>query len=386
MSTTTQPIASVTRPRVRRSSSRPNYSVLDLFSGCGGFTEGLVSARNESGRLIPIGAVEIDEAAAATYAANFGSHVYVGDIADWIGTDLPAADVIVGGPPCQGFSTLGKQDESDSRNKLWRHYVEVVAAVQPSYFVLENVPPFLKSSHFEDLAAATADDGVLAGYTLSEGVHLVDASDYGAPQRRKRAIVIGRKQGLPPVTLPRVKDRVTVKDAIGHTSKKVKTTDLPQREVRIATQNRTLVLPGVYLTSELHVTRNFQPLSIDRFNHIPKGGNRNDLPDRLKAPCWLRHNSGSGDVMGRLHWDRPSVTIRTEFWKPEKGRYLHPEANRSITHLEAALLQGFPDKFRWCGNKTEIARQIGNAVPVPLGKAIGTALLRGLSDADISPR
>ena len=106
--------------------------------------------------------------------------------------------------------------------------------------------------------------------------------------------------------------------------------------------------------------------------------NRFDLPDDLKAPCWRTHTKGSGDVMGRLWWDRPSVTIRTEFWKPEKGRYLHPEQDRAITHYEAALLQGFSPLRKWVGTKTSIGRQIGNAVPVPLARAIA----RHLADQD----
>ncbi|CAM00880.1 DNA-cytosine methyltransferase [Saccharopolyspora erythraea NRRL 2338] len=92
----------------------------------------------------------------------------------------------------------------------------------------------------------------------------------------------------------------------------------------------------------------------------------------------MRHRSGSADVMGRLHWDRPAVTIRTEFYKPEKGRYLHPEADRPITHMEAALLQDFPMDFKWCGSKIEIARQIGNAVPVGLARAIAGQVYRYL--------
>ena len=108
---------------------------------------------------------------------------------------------------------------------------------------------------------------------------------------------------------------------------------------------------------------------------IPEGGNRFDLPDSLKAPCWINHDSGAGDVMGRLYWDRPSVTIRTEFTKPEKGRYLHPTQNRAITPYEGALLQGFPAEHLWVGSKTSIVKQIGNAVPIPLGKAIAQHLL-----------
>ncbi|NKS67189.1 hypothetical protein GS461_17240 [Rhodococcus hoagii] len=128
--------------------------------------------------------------------------------------------------------------------------------------------------------------------------------------------------------------------------------------------------PGQFKLSELHLTRSYEVLSMKRFASIPPGGNRFNIPDDLLSECWRKHKSGSGDVMGRLHWDRPSVTIRTEFFKPEKGRYLHPTEHRAITHLEAGLLQGFPLDSRWVGSKTAIARQIGNAVPVALSAAI----------------
>jgi len=113
---------------------------------------------------------------------------------------------------------------------------------------------------------------------------------------------------------------------------------------------------------------------LKRFAKIPEHGNRFNLPDELLSPCWRRHVTGTGDVMGRLHLDKPSVTIRTEFFKPEKGRYLHPTEDRVITHYEAAMIQGFPEDYQWVGTREEIARQIGNAVPIPLGQAIGRQL------------
>jgi DNA (cytosine-5)-methyltransferase 1 len=119
-------------------------------------------------------------------------------------------------------------------------------------------------------------------------------------------------------------------------------------------------------------------VSLQRFNHIPDGGNRLDLPDHLKAPCWLGHDTGFLDAMGRMHWHKPSVTICTEFFKPKKGRYLHPYKNRAVIHHEAARLQGFPDDFQWCGSQIQIARQIGNAVPVPLAKALAAHLCNQL--------
>jgi len=372
--------------RVRRSAERPNFAVLDLFSGCGGLTEGFTSVRDRWARFVPVGAVELDRFAAATYAANFGAHIHHGDIADWVGGTLPAADVVVGGPPCQGFSSLGKRDPHDRRNKLWTHYAEVVASVRPLYFVLENVPPFLQSVHFDDLREATDVGGILSDYTLEDSPLVVNASEYGAAQKRRRAVVVGRLRELPPVRMQNVAVQRTVRDAIGMTAADVQVRDLPDRSHSVKVANGRIEAPGVYLTSDLHVTRKFTDLSLRRFAAIKVGGNRHDLPEDLRARCWLDHHDGSHDVMGRLHWDRPAVTIRTEFWKPEKGRYLHPQAHRPITHMEAALLQGFPPDFRWCGPKVSIGRQIGNAVPVELGRAIAVALLDALDMAGAAPR
>lgn len=372
--------------RVRRSRERPNFTVLDLFSGCGGLTEGFTSVRDRPSRLVPIGAVELDRFAAATYAANFGPHVHQGDISDWLGIDLPAADVVVGGPPCQGFSALGKRDHEDTRNKLWARYAEIVASIRPLYFVLENVSPFLASEQFSQLQKATGPKGELRDYTIAGSPMNVMASEYGAAQKRRRAVVVGRLRHLPPIAMMKTTHTRTVRDAIGGTMPDVNAKDLPVRTASVKVANGSVEVPGVFLTSDLHLTRNFTDLSLRRFEAIKVGGNRHDLPTELRAPCWLKHHDGSHDVMGRLHWDRPSVTIRTEFWKPEKGRYLHPEANRPITHMEAALLQGFPPKFRWCGTKVSIGRQIGNAVPVELGRAIAGALLDALHKAAAAPR
>lgn len=375
------------KPRVHRSSARPNFSVLDLFAGCGGLTEGLTSVRDRASRLVPVAAVELDTEAAATYAVNFGSHVFQGDIADWIGLGVPQVDVVVGGPPCQGFSSLGKRDPADARNKLWIHYAEAVAQASPWYFVLENVVPFIRSAQFTQLKLQTLPGGLLENYVFESTAATVRATDFGAPQNRRRAVVIGRRRDMPAVELLPMSGRPgTTRQAIGDLPFEVHGTTLPDRRHSVVVANRQLNVPGIFQTSDLHLTRGFTDLSLRRFAAIPEGGNRRDLPWDLQAPCWQRHTSGSNDVMGRLLWERPSVTIRTEFWKPEKGRYLHPSANRSITHHEAARLQGFPDDFRWCGTKSSIGRQIGNAVPIQLGHAIGAALLDALAVAGVSPK
>lgn len=374
------------RSRFARSRTRTDFSFLDLFSGCGGLTEGLATAATTLSRLRPASAIELDRAAAATYAANFGPRVFVCDVAHAPTQALKPVDVVVGGPPCQGFSTLGKKDPSDVRNKLWRHYAAIVARVRPLYFVIENVPPFLKSDDFRYLQYLMGESRDLGDYTLAGSPMDVNSADFGSAQQRRRAVVVGRLRDLPPLALVPVSHRSTVADAIGSTPFDVSQTWLPNREAAVRCADRELQAQGVFVTSELHVTRRFGEVSLQRFGSIPPGGNRHDIPAELQAPCWRSAKEGWSDVMGRLRWDRPSVVIRTEFWKPEKGRYLHPAADRTITHLEAALLQGFPLNYRWCGSKAAIGRQIGNAVPIELGRAIGQALLAALEDAAAIPR
>lgn len=349
-------------------------TMLDLFAGAGGLTAGFHAA---SDRYRVQRAVELDTAAAATFAATFGEGlVYRGGIEDWLrDEDPPNVDVIVGGPPCQGFSMLGKRDSEDKRNSLWQEYAATILRAQPKYFVVENVAAFAKSQQFRDFSESTQPDGILRDYTFEWDI--LNAADYGAFQARKRAILIGRHRDLPAIGMPEpthVGKHRTVRQAFKNIVPTVTETMLDDRVKTFF----GVELPGVFRPFELHVGRDYAEISKLRFPEIPEGGNRFDLPDRLKAPCWIGHTSGSGDVMGRLHWDKPSVTIRTEFFKPEKGRYLHPTENRAITHYEAAVLQGFPDTHRFVGSKTAIARQIGNAVPIPLGRAIAGHLLTRL--------
>jgi len=346
--------------------------LVDLFSGAGGLSEGFTSG----GRFTTVAAVEMDVAAAATYAANHnGGDLFVGDISAWIRADrLPEADVVVGGPPCQGFSNLGNRRVRDPRNALWRRYVEALAKIQPRCFVLENVADFLRSGQYRDLRRATGPRGPLRDYRITASV--LNAAEFGVPQVRKRAVVVGVLRDLPIYEPPvgayagKPSEWATVHSAIGDLDLDIDPADLPETYADFNGQT----LRGPFKTTELHLGRRPSATSIARYRHIPEGGNRKDIPYDLQAPCWRDHDSGSGDVMGRLRWDKPSVTIRTEFWKPEKGRYLHPQADRALTHLEAARLQGFRDDYLWHGSKMDIGRQIGNAVPVRLAAALAEHL------------
>jgi DNA (cytosine-5)-methyltransferase 1 len=353
-------------------------TVIDLFSGCGGLTEGFRLAGYR-----PIFAVESDAAAAATYSQNFGDHVACMDIAVVDPDSIPAADVVVGGPPCQGFSQLGTRDPADPRNALWKEYARIVERLQPAAFVLENVPRFLKSDQFDLLLDLTRIGGLLEGYEVAFDV--LNAADFGVPQRRRRAIIIGSRLGTPSIPWPThgEHDRlpwVGLREALEGVPYEAGPSDLPDRTLADGT-------PGPFKAPELHLSRNPRELSLKRYDSVPPGGNRFDLPAELLPDCWINKPTGTTDVMGRLEWDKPSLTIRTEFFKPEKGRYLHPQwdvrevgrrVNRPITHWEAARIQGFPDDFVWCGKKIEIARQIGNAVPIGLAAAIARHIRVGI--------
>lgn len=349
--------------------------LIDLFAGAGGMTQGFKS----TGRYETLVAVELDKYAAATFSQNHrAGRVYTGGIEDWLSEGaVPPADVIIGGPPCQGFSALGKQDVLDERNFLWRKYAETIIKAQPRYFVLENVRQFLTSPQFAELESWTLSGGPLQNYELQP--HLLNAADFGAYQARVRTIVIGRRRGLTEVDIPAVGPFKGKHRSVEHAFAGLGNQRVIPRATSVTAfpDTRTAIdgvaMPGPFTTPELHVTRNYTDRSLKRFAKIPAGGNRFDIPFELLADCWKNHKSGSGDVMGRLHWNKPSVTIRTEFFKPEKGRYLHPDptVHRAITHFEAARLQGFPDDYKWMGSKTAVARQIGNAVPIQLATFLG---------------
>jgi DNA (cytosine-5)-methyltransferase 1 len=355
--------------------------LVDLFAGCGGLTRGFLDANNDpqiASKFEVVASVELDRAAAATYAANYGrDHLFHGRIEDWPTSAIPAADIVVGGPPCQGFSNLGKRDPSDYRNRLWREYVRVVEKIQPSYFVIENVAAFFKSPQWSLLQLATGSDGPLRNYELQS--YTLNAAEFGVPQLRKRAVVIARHKSCDPLPDPKGEFAarpgmfVTVRQALAGLPAAV---DPEHIELPDGIFDFDGGLPGSFKTSELHVTRLLQPISVERFAAIPVGGNRLDLPWTLQTPGWRKHKTGSMDVMGRLRWDKPSVTIRTEFVKPEKGRYLHPEEHRPLTLAEGALLQTFPPDYQWCGAKVSIARQIGNAVPVRLATSLAKVIAR----------
>lgn len=371
---------SVYRARQRgllRESAR-TYRLVDLFAGAGGLTLGFTKLLGQV--FEPIWANDFNAYAAKTYNANFGEHCTTDDIQEIVRNridEIPKADVVIGGPPCQGFSLLNKQRDGDPRKQLWRPYLKIVEHTGAEVFVMENVPQLLGSEEHEEISELAHSLGFKMAFAK------LCAADYGVPQTRWRAFIIGCKFAHPSAFFPPKKTNQRPDDA----STRMMFSEEFDLHISRATPWRTVRdaigdLPppdGTEIRDEpppldLHFGRSPTPMSMKRYRAIPKEGmNRFDLQERapeLTPACWIRKTAGGTDLFGRLWWDRPAFTIRTEFFKPEKGRYLHPCQHRPITHREAARLQSFPDSFRFIGSKIEIAKQIGNAVPPMLAGRI----------------
>lgn len=336
---------------------------IDLFAGAGGLSIGL-----ERAGFKMIAATDWDRWSCETLRANHkNAPVFEGDIAkinldDFSNTiKTNTVDLIVGGPPCQGFSQLGRQDENDPRNQLWREYMRFVEHFNPKLFLMENVPQLLTSDEYKRIEQFAKR----LGYNVRAKV--LHAVDYGVPQKRKRAIILGSRVGVPEHPEPSHTSPEQYNLFNGYMK--------PWKTVRDAIKDLSPKPNG----KNWHIGRKPTPTSLKRYKTIPPGGNRFNLPPELTPNCWKKKKTGSTDVFGRLEWDKPSLTIRTEFFKPEKGRSLHPVAHRPITIREAARLQTFPDSYIFVGSNIQVAKQIGNAVPCDLAYAIGTRLLQTLN-------
>jgi DNA (cytosine-5)-methyltransferase 1 len=334
------------------------YELIDLFAGCGGMTRGFL----DSDRFVSVSAVELDRDAAATYRENFGDHVAQVPIED-VAT-FHSADVVIGGPPCQGFSPLNRDAVGFERRGLWREYLRALEQVQPRAFVMENVPELLASSEYAEFKKRAEKK---LGFTIDQKI--LNAADYGVPQRRRRAIAIGIRSGEVPWPQETHAEPGTSSTLPGWVS------------FRTAVEGLPLQPDG----KAWHRARSPRPFSVRRYKAVPRdGGNRFQMQknldkaglDDLVPRCWREKPTGTTDVFGRLWWDKPAYTIRTEFYKPEKGRYLHPSAHRPITVREAARCMSFEDDFVFPEEQTmtSVARQIGNAVPPLLARRIATAL------------
>lgn len=305
---------------------------IDMFSGAGLFSE----AGRQAG-LEPTFAIDVSSDAIRSYNRNIAEVGVVGSVLD--DRKLPEADVLIAGPPCQGFSTLGRRDPKDERSALSLAVLRWAEIVRPSVVVVENVPPFLRSTYWQRLARGFQAQG------FSVQAWELEAADFGAPQHRRRAFTIASRVGdlVKPL---QGKQRKSAREVFSHPIKG---------------------------GDPMHTWPEPSNLAARRFALIPPKGDKRDVMQaapELCPPSWERVGCHATDVWGRIDPDRPSNTIRCTFQNPSKGRYIHPTEDRVISLREAARLQGVPDDWVFVGKPYPIARQIGNGVPVQLGRAV----------------
>lgn len=309
----------------------------DLFAGAGLFSCGFTSAG-----FNPKFAVELSKDAAASYARNVSDCVVAGSAA--VPFDVDKVDVLIAGPPCQGFSTLGRRDPLDVRNDLCLSVLPWIDKADPSVVVIENVPPFVRTSHWGQLATGLQQ----RGFELD--VWILDASDFGTAQLRRRAFTIASRIGKIDEPVP-LRTRLTVRSML---------LDTP-----------------IDPKDPMHLWPRPSELARKRIEIIPPNGDKRDVmraAPELCPPSWRDIGCQATDVWGRMDANAPANTLRCTFQNPSKGRYLHPTENRVISLREGARLQGVPDDWIFEGRPYPIARQIGNGVPVPLAKAVASAI------------
>lgn len=345
-------------------------NAIDLFAGVGGLSLGFEMA----GAKILM-ANEYDESIATSYVKNRPDNNMIIkditklDIKSTFANIKDSVDIVIGGPPCQGFSQKGQRKTiNDPRNFLFKYYFNVVDFIRPKYFVMENVPNLLtaENGYFKKEITEMFSN---IGYTINSDV--LNASDFGVPQNRRRAFIIG-KLGAEKVVFPQKKTKKTTAwEAISDLAFLNSGEGAFEQNYRNGSQSEYQKL--LRSDSEKlfnHVATSHSDIAIKRMAMVPEGGGRNDLPKEE-----LTKSIYSG-TWGRIVKDDVAVTITTRFDTPSSGRFTHPFLNRAITVREAARLQSFPDNFVFYGTKTSQMKQVGNAVPPLLAKAVAEAIIK----------
>lgn len=332
-------------------------TAIDLFSGCGGLTQGLKQAG-----INVITAVEINKNAAKAYAMNHPEIELIQEdirniTAEYIIKSAKGKKInlVAGCPPCQGFSnirTLNRRNIiEDDRNELIIDFLRIIEGIMPTFIIMENVPGIVRYNNFND----TIKKLTSLGYNLD--YKIVNVEKYGVPQRRKRLVLLGSLDHE--VEIPQFieNSKTTVRDYIYN-------------------------LPSVNESNDpIHKIHSNHTEKIKKIiSLIPKnGGSRKQLPLEYWLDCHKKENVGFNDIYGRLNWDKVSSTITGGCLNPSKGRFLHPIEDRSITAREAALLQTFPIDYKFPTDisKTELAQMIGNSFP-PRFSEIQASYLKSL--------
>lgn len=339
------------------------YTCIDSFCGAGGLGLGLERAGFDI-----LLSFDIDQICINTINANtkyFHHPAEAADIADMLnGTLLKKCNLkrgelflLAGGPPCQGFSIQRRGEDTDPRNDLVLKYGQLINELYPCYFVMENVSG-LGGKRGKTILEQLIEDVQNIGYTVH--VDLLDVQEYGVPQRRKRYIIVGERNDMhSSYAYPATTDeRKTVRETIGY-----------------------LPVPPMdgsdHPDYPWHRRDRLSELNLKRINALKEGQGRDDLPEELLADCHKISSDAIGyrNVYGRMAWDDVAPTITARFDSFTRGKFGHPDQPRSISLREGALLQTFPEDFVFTGNKVDVARQIGNAVPPVFAEQIGRSII-----------
>lgn len=362
-----------------KTTDNKHIAAFDFFCGCGGTSRGFESAGIEVAF-----ALDIDKDAKATFMKNFPSTTFCDkSITDLHDSDLEpilekyssSYKLFCGCAPCQPFTKQNTDSpKEDPRKNLLFHFGKAIERFRPDFVFVENVPGLQKvpkSKHgpfpeFKDLLQSL-------GYSFSYGV--VAAQDYGAPQLRRRFVLLASLHG-----------KIDIPEPSYGKGKE------PYRTVRDAISDMPPIKAGEKYKSNLilnHSASNLSELNMTRIKSSPaNGGGRKDWPLSLWPSCYTKPNksgelhSGHTDCYGRLWWDKPATGLTTRCISYSNGRFGHPEQDRAISVREAARLQGFDDDFEFMGNLGSMARQIGNAVPVDLARAMGKHFIKHLESSD----
>lgn len=359
------------------------FKVLDLFSGAGGLSRGFYDA----GYDVVLG-VDFDKAALKTFKENHGQaetmnldlfdHDNINVIINFLKDRNIKLDVLVGGPPCQGFSVAGPRDMNDKRNTLYTAMVELAAKVKPQVVVLENVPGMVQTNGGIG-AKRVVEDFAKIGYNMV--AKLLYGPDYGLPQIRKRVFFVGLKDNTKEFIFPEAtvdkEHYITCEQAIGD----LPSLQTPEGEIIYGEtiQNYEIPAQNEYQKKMRAHSENIQnhigSIPIEKTKYmislVPEGKNYKALPEQYRG-MYKYH-----EALTRYHSKKPSRTINTGH-----RSHFHYKWNRIPTVRESARLQSFPDDFIFYGNKSEQYRQVGNAVPPMLGQVVAEALLPYLRDGE----
>ena len=353
------------------------FKILDLFCGAGGMSYGM----HQNPHFKTVIALDVEEKLSVTLKKNIPEvDLIIGDIRDeqikkkiiTRSVEL-GVNMIIGGPPCQGYSLKGKKlGLEDPRNFLFEEYLKLVEKLKPEVFVIENVKSLLSTSKgwFKEQIILAIEK---LGYYVDVGV--LKASDFGVPQTRERTIFIACKNKKIFLPKPTVDCPVTVKAAIE---------DLAYLESNEGAFEQDYLKPATSEYQKLmrrnskrlynHKASNHAQIAIDKLKMIPPEKGKECLPEDLLG------NQKFNSTWGRLKWDEPSPTIDTRFDAASNGTNNHPFLNRTITPREAARLQSFDDNYVFYGTKVSIRTQIGNAVPPLLAKAIADKIYNEIGE------